>query len=43
MIYPFKKSNFEVLDFGGFDTSRDGEENSKTNGEGINSFGLIIF
>ena len=30
MVYPYKKSNFEVLNFGGFDTSRDGEENSKT-------------
>ena len=43
MVYPYKKSNFEVLNFGGFDTSRDGEENSKTNGEGFSSFGLTVF
>ena len=43
MVYPYKKSNFEVLSFGGLDTSRDGEENSKTNGEGISSFGLTVF
>ena len=43
MVYPYKKSNFEVLNFWGFDTSRDGEENSKTNDEGISSFGLTVF
>ena len=43
MVYPYKKSNFEVLIFGGFDTSRDAEDNSKTNGEGISSFGLTVF
>ena len=43
MVYPYKKSNFEVLNFGGFDTSRDAEDNSKTNGEGFSSFGLTVF
>ena len=43
MVYPYKKSNFEVLNFGGFDTSRDAEENSKTNGKGSSSIGLTVF
>ena len=43
MVYPYKKSNFEALNFGGFDTSRDAEENSKTNGKGSNSIGLSVF
>ncbi len=42
MVYPYKKSNFEVLNFGGFDTSRDAEENSKTNGKGSSSIGLTV-
>ena len=43
MANSYKKSNFLNLNFWGFYTSRDAEENSKTYGEGISSFGLTVF
>ena len=42
-VYPYIKSNFEILNFGGYYISRDVYWNSKTYGERFSSIWLTVF